>query len=59
MGLFSKKPSFCTICDKELTHKHKPKKNGISKGPYAGIVILINQKNTMKEKLDSHVFCVE
>ncbi len=26
MGLFSKKPTYCTICNKELTHKHKPKK---------------------------------
>ncbi len=26
MGLFSKKPTFCSICNKDLTHKHKPKK---------------------------------
>ena len=26
MGLFSKKPSLCAICNKEITHKHKPKK---------------------------------
>jgi hypothetical protein len=26
MGLFSKKPATCTVCSKETTHKHKPKK---------------------------------
>jgi len=29
MRLFNKKPTYCTVCNKELTHKHKPKKNGI------------------------------
>lgn len=26
MGLFGKKPANCTVCNKETTHKHKPKK---------------------------------
>ena len=33
MGLFSKKPSYCTVCNKELTHKHKPKREWNVKGP--------------------------
>jgi len=50
MGLFSKKKVNCAICDKELTHKHKPKKEWNVKGSLCGDCILINQKNTMKEK---------
>ncbi len=26
MGLFSGKPSYCAVCNKKLTHKHKPKR---------------------------------
>ena len=26
MGLFGRAPSFCTVCGKQLTHKHKPKR---------------------------------
>ena len=36
MGLFSRKPTFCTICDKELKHKHKPKKEWNLKGVLCG-----------------------
>jgi len=36
MRLFNKKPSFCTICNKELTHKHKPKKEWNIKGLLCG-----------------------
>jgi len=36
MGLFSKKPQYCTICNKILTHKHKPKKEWDVKGPLCG-----------------------
>ncbi len=36
MGLFSKKPSFCSVCNKELTHKHKPKKEWNIKGSLCG-----------------------
>jgi len=31
--IFSNKPTFCTICKKELKHKHKPKKEWQIKGP--------------------------
>ena len=30
MGLFSKKPAYCTVCNKELTHKNKPKRESTS-----------------------------
>ncbi|TAK15466.1 MAG: hypothetical protein EPO37_09925, partial [Nitrosarchaeum sp.] len=36
MGLFGKKPTYCTICNKELTHKHKPKKEWNIKGMLCG-----------------------
>ena len=49
MGLFSRKPSFCTVCNKELTTTNtNQKENGTSKVPYVEIVILKNKKNTMK-----------
>ena len=32
MGLFNRKPSYCTVCNKELTHKHKPKREWNIKG---------------------------
>ena len=31
--LFNRKPSFCTICKKQITHKHKPKKEWGITGP--------------------------
>ena len=36
MGLFSRKPSYCSICNKELTHKHKPKREWNVKGSLCG-----------------------
>jgi len=36
MGLFSKKPTFCAICNKKLTHKHKPKREWDVSGPLCG-----------------------
>ena len=36
MGLFSKKSVYCTVCGKELTHKHKPKKEWNLKGSLCG-----------------------
>ena len=36
MGLFSKKATNCTICNKELTHRHKPKKEWNIKGSLCG-----------------------
>jgi hypothetical protein len=36
MGLFSKKLTYCAICNKELTHKHKPKREWNVKGDLCG-----------------------
>jgi hypothetical protein len=33
MKLFGSKPTFCTICKKKITHKHKPKKEWKIEGP--------------------------
>lgn len=36
MRLFDRKPSFCSICNKKLTHKYKPKKEWNIKGKLCG-----------------------
>jgi hypothetical protein len=36
MGLFSKKPEYCSVCEKELKHKHKPKREWDIKGRLCG-----------------------
>ena len=36
MGLFNRKPAYCVVCNKELTHKHKPKKEWNLKGVLCG-----------------------
>ena len=36
MVLFSRKPVFCAVCNKQLTHKHKPKKEWGMKGLLCG-----------------------
>ena len=33
MGIFSRKPSNCTICNKQITHKHKAKRGWGIKSP--------------------------
>jgi len=33
MDLLHRKPSFCTVCKKSLTHKHKPKREWNVEGP--------------------------
>jgi len=36
MGLLSRKPTYCAICNKEITHKHKPKREWNVNGPLCG-----------------------
>ncbi len=52
--IFSQKPSFCTICKKQLTHKHKPKKEWNVKGPLCADCHLDKMKEhyegTIKQK---------
>ena len=57
MGLFSRKPSFCTICNKELTHKHKPKREWNIKGPLCGDCHFEKQKEYYEGKVRQP--CVE
>ena len=33
LGLFSRKPTYCAVCNKQITHKHKPKREWNVKGP--------------------------
>ncbi len=33
MKLLNRKPSFCTICKKQISHKHKPKREWAIEGP--------------------------
>ncbi|MFB5620920.1 MAG: hypothetical protein ACE5RC_07305 [Nitrosopumilus sp.] len=51
MGLFSKKPSFCSVCNKELTHKHKPKREWNIKGPLCGDCHFEKQKEYYEGKV--------
>ena len=52
--IFSQKPSFCTICKKQLTHKHKPKKEWNVNGPLCADCHLDKMKEhyegTVKQK---------
>ena len=36
MGLFAQKPAFCTLCKKQIKHKHKPKNEWQVEGPLCG-----------------------
>ncbi len=36
MGLFNKKPVFCAVCKKQISHKHKPKREWNIKGSLCG-----------------------
>ena len=36
MGLLNRKPTYCAICKKEITHKHKPKREWNVNGSLCG-----------------------
>lgn len=36
MKLFNRKPAYCSVCNKELTHKHKPKREWQIEGLLCG-----------------------
>ncbi len=36
MILFNRKPAFCTVCNKQLTHRHKAKREWDVKSPLCG-----------------------
>ena len=51
MGLFDKKPSICTVCNKETKHKHKAKKEWYVESPLCGDCYM----DKMKESYDSNI----
>ena len=52
--IFSRKPSICAICKKQITHKHKPKKEWNIQGPLCANCHLDKMKEhyegTIKQK---------
>lgn len=52
MILFDRKPAFCTICNKQIKHKHKAKKEWNVKSPLCGDCYV----DKMKEAYDAGMF---
>ena len=48
MGILSRKPSFCTVCKKQIAHKHKPKREWDIEGPLCSDCYL----NEMQKQYD-------
>lgn len=48
LGILSRKPSFCTVCKKQIAHKHKPKREWSIEGPLCSDCYL----NEMQKKYD-------
>ena len=51
MGLFGRKRANCTICNKEITHKHKAKREWYVKSPLCGDCYL----DKMKQSYDATI----
>jgi len=51
MGLFSRKPVFCTVCNKQISHKHKPKKDWGIKGFLCGDCHLDKMREFYEKKM--------
>ena len=51
MVVFKRKPSFCTLCNKQISHKHKPKREWQIEGPLCGDCYL----NKMQEYYEAGV----
>ena len=57
-GLFNKKKEFCTVCNKSITHKHKPKSNWKVEGPLcANCYLDLMETNFKKNQDDKCVIC--
>jgi hypothetical protein len=57
-GLFSKKEAFCTVCEKRISHKHKPKSGWNVEGPLCGnCYVDLMKKNFNKNAEDKCVLC--
>jgi len=58
VGLFDKKETFCTVCNKHISHKHKPKSNWKVDGPLcADCYVDLMKKNFKKNEDDKCVLC--
>ena len=51
MGIFSRKPSYCTICNKQIVHKNKAKREWGVKSPLCSDCYL----NKMQESYDASI----
>jgi len=51
MGLFSRKPVFCAVCNKQISHKHKPKKDWGIKGFLCGDCHLDKMREFYEKKM--------
>ncbi|MGQ0638840.1 MAG: hypothetical protein ACT4N1_05765 [Nitrososphaerota archaeon] len=51
MGLLSRKPSFCAVCKKSISHKHRPKGEWNVEGPLCSDCYI----NAMQKYYDSSV----
>jgi len=51
MGLFSRKPVFCAVCNKEVSHRHKPKKDWGIKGVLCGNCHVDKMKEFYEQKI--------
>jgi len=51
MILFNRKPAFCTICNKQITHKHKPKKEWGVNAPLCGDCYVDMMKQSYDESI--------
>ena len=51
MGIFKRKPIVCTVCNKETTHKHKPKREWGMSGPLCGDCYVDKMKEFYESKI--------
>jgi predicted RNA-binding Zn-ribbon protein involved in translation (DUF1610 family) len=51
MTLLGRKPAFCSVCKKEITHKHKPKNEWQMEGPLCGDCYVSQMKKFYEQSL--------
>lgn len=58
VGLFSKEKTFCTVCKKNISHKHKPKRGWNVEGPLcANCYVDLMKEHYKKNDEDKCVLC--
>jgi len=50
MGIFSRKPAYCTICNKQISHKNKAKKEWGVKSPLCSDCYLDQMRQAYETK---------